>query len=362
MSTAIPETMKAVRAVAPHDYRLEQIEVPRPGHGEIIVKVLGCGVCASDVKAYKGAGMYWGDEFNTAWLKAPVTPGHEFFGEVVAIGEDGAEKHGVALGDWVVAEQIIPCETCRYCKRGQYWMCQEHNMFGFQKVVAEGAMAEYVKFPKNAIVHQLPKTFTIEQGSMIEPLACAIHAVQRAKIELDDTVVIAGAGPLGLFMVQIAKLKTPKKLVVLDMKPQRLELCRKYGADVLINPADVDAEKAVLELTGGYGCDVYIESTGHPNGVVQGLKMIRKLGRFVEFSVFGQPTTADWSVIGDKKELDILGSHISPYTYPIAIDLLQRGLVNVDDIVTHSFGLEEYEKAIDMAARGEEAVKVLLKP
>ncbi|WP_126426168.1 alcohol dehydrogenase catalytic domain-containing protein [Brevibacillus marinus] len=358
----LPSSMKAIVAYGPHDYRLEERPTPKPGWGEVIVKVLACGVCASDIKAFKGAGMYWGDEFNQAWMKAPVTPGHEFFGEVVALGEGAAEKHGVQLGDWVIAEQLIPCETCRYCKRGEYWMCQVHNMFGFQKEVAEGGMAEYMRFPQNAIVHKIPRTLTLEQAAIIEPLACAIHAVQRAKIELDDTVVIAGAGPLGLFMVQVAHLKTPKNLVVLDMKDERLELSRKYGADTLINPAKEDAVEKVLQLTDGYGCDVYIETTGHPSGVTQGLKMIRKLGRFVEFSVFGQPTTADWSVIGDKKELDVLGSHISPYTYPIAINLLERGLVKVDDIVTHSFSLDEYQKAFEVAAKGDSSIKVLLKP
>ncbi|WP_019121203.1 erythritol/L-threitol dehydrogenase [Brevibacillus massiliensis] len=358
----LPKTMKRLVAHAPHDYRLEEAPVPQPGYGEVIVKVLACGVCASDIKAFKGAGMYWGDEFNQAWLKAPVTPGHEFFGEVVALGEGAAEKHQVQPGDWVIAEQLIPCEKCRYCKRGEYWMCQVHNMFGFQKDVAEGGMAEYMRFPKNAIVHKIPPSFTVEQAAVIEPLACAIHAVQRAKIEFEDTVVIAGAGPLGLFMIQLAHLKTPKNLVVLDMKDERLELSRKFGANVVINPSKEDALERVLELTDGYGCDVYIETTGHPVGVTQGLQMIRKLGRFVEFSVFGQPTTADWSVIGDKKELDVLGSHISPYTYPIAISLLERGLVTVDDIVTHTYPLDDFASAFDTAAKGDGSIKVLLKP
>lgn len=354
--------MKAVVAYGPHDYRVEERAVPKAGKDEIIVKVQACGVCASDIKCFKGAGMYWGDEFNPQWVKAPVIPGHEFFGEVVELGEGAREKHKVEIGDWVIAEQILPCEKCLYCKRGQYWMCEVHDMFGFQKDIADGGMAEYMKYPSNAIVHKIPKTLTVEQASMIEPLACAIHTVQRGKIELDDTVVIAGAGPLGLFMTQIAHLKTPKKLIVLDMKNNRLVLSKKYGADIVINPTEHDAVDEVLKLTDGYGCDVYIETSGHPSAVTQGLKMIRKLGRFVEFSVFGEPTTADWSVIGDRKELDVLGAHISPYTYPIAIDLLERGLVNVDDIVTHSYSLENFKDAFDLSAKGNEAVKVILKP
>lgn len=356
------QTMKAIVAHAPHDYRLEERPIPKAGKEEVVVRVLGCGICASDIKCFKGAGMYWGDEYNPQWIQAPVIPGHEFFGEVVELGDGAAEKFGLAVGDWAIAEQILPCDKCRYCKRGQYWMCEVHNMYGFQKDIAEGGMAEYMKYTSNSRIHRIPKTISIEAASMIEPLACAIHTVQRGRIELDDTVVIAGAGPIGLFMVQVAHLKTPKKLIVLDMKNERLELAKKFGADIVINPGEEDAIQRVLDETDGYGCDVYIEATGHPSAVTQGLKMIRKLGRFVEFSVFGEPTTADWSVIGDRKELDLYGAHISPYTYPIAIDLLERGLVEADSIVTHQYPLSEFEAAFQVSAKGEGSIKVLLKP
>jgi len=141
--------------------------------------------------------------------------------------------------------------------------------------------------------------------------------VNRGDLQLDDVVVIAGAGPLGLMMVQVARLKTPKKLVVIDLLEERLELARQYGADVTINPKQENALEVIKSLTGGYGCDVYIEATGAPVAVNQGLELIRKLGRFVEFSVFGADTTADWSVIGDRKELDVRGAHLGPYCYPI---------------------------------------------
>lgn len=362
MSVQLPKMMKAIVAHAPNDTRFEMKEVPRARQGEVIVKIVACGICGSDIKALHGAGMYWGDEFNPQWVQAPVTSGHEFFGEVVELGEGAAERTGLEIGDYAIAEQILPCWDCMYCKRGQYWMCEVHNMFGFQKDIAEGGMAEYMRYPANAIVHKIPRSFKPEQAAMIEPLACAIHTVQRGKIELDDTVVIAGAGPLGLFMTQIARLKTPKKLIVMDMKPKRLEIAKRYGADIVINPGEVDAVEEVKRLTGGYGCDVYIETSGHPSSVTQGLNMIRKLGRFVEFSVFGAPATADWSIIGDRKELDIYGAHISPYTYPIAIDLLERGLVNVDEIVTSSYSLEQYKEAFEMSEKGLDSIKVILKP
>jgi erythritol/L-threitol dehydrogenase len=201
----------------------------------------------------------------------------------------------------------------------------------------------------------------LEDAAIIEPLACAIHAVTRGDIQLDDVVVIAGAGPIGLMMVQVAKLKTPRKLIVVDMVKARLDLARRYGADVVINPKNDDAISIVKSLTGGYGCDVYIEATGSPSGAVQGLDLIRKLGRFVEFSVFGHDTTVDWSIIGDRKELDIRGAHLGPYCYPIAIDLLHRGLVTSKGIVTHDFPLERWDEAIAVA-NSLDSIKVLMKP
>ncbi|MBV8620226.1 MAG: zinc-binding dehydrogenase, partial [Curvibacter sp.] len=141
----------------------------------------------------------------------------------------------------------------------------------------------------------------------------------------------------------------------------RLRLAREAGADVVINPGLEDAEGRVRSLTQGYGCDVYIETTGVPQGVIQGLKLIRKLGRFVEFSVFGDTTDVDWSIIGDRKELDVRGAHLGPYCYPIAIDLLERGLVRPDGIVTHRFTLEHWEQAFALA-NSLDSIKVLLTP
>lgn len=355
----LPETMTAVVAYGPKDYRVEEVPVPKPGKEEVIIKVEACGICGSDLKAYHGADMYWAGE--NPWMKAPVIPGHEFYGTVVELGEGAAEKHGIKIGDRVTTDQINPCGKCRFCTTGKYWMCQVHNMYGFQKEIAEGAMAEYMRFSSNSKIYKIPDGVTSDEASLIEPMACAIHAVQRATIEFEDTVVLAGAGTLGLCMVQLIKLKTPKKLIVLDPNEFRLEKAKQLGADLVINPVKEDAQKIVKELTDGYGCDVYIEATGSPIGVTQGLEMVRRLGRFVQFSVFGEETTTDWSVIGDKKELDLRGSHLGPYTYPIAIDLFERNLLTAEGIVTHTFSLKDFPEALAMA-KHPSAIKVLLKP
>ncbi|KAF3996288.1 alcohol dehydrogenase catalytic domain-containing protein [Glaciimonas immobilis] len=353
--------MQAVVCHGANDYRLEKIKRPVAGRHELVIKIAACGICASDCKCHSGAAMFWGGEGIPAWVKPPVVPGHEFFGYVVEAGDGAKEHFGVKLGDRIIAEQIVPCEKCRYCKSGKYWMCEVHHIFGFQREVADGGMADYMRIPPTAIVHQIPASLSLNDAAIIEPMACAIHTVNRAEIQLDDVVVIAGAGPLGLMMVQVARLKTPKKLVVIDLVPERRKAARQMGADVVINPIDEDAKAIIDLLTDGYGCDVYIETTGVPAGVTQGLQLIRKLGRFVEFSVFGKETSADWSIIGDRKELDVRGAHLGPYCYPVAINLFERGLLTSTGIVTHEFPLDDWEKAFALA-NSFDSIKVLLKP
>lgn len=353
--------MHAVVCHGPRDYRLEKVSRPSAGPNELVIRIAACGICASDCKCHSGAAMFWGGDGRPAWVKAPVIPGHEFFGHVVEAGPGAAARFGVALGDRVIAEQIVPCDTCRYCTSGKYHMCEVHNIFGFQREVADGGMAQYMRIPATARVHRIPESLSLPDAAMIEPMACAVHTVNRADIQLDDVVVIAGAGPLGLGMVQVARLKTPRRLVVIDPVPRRLGLARAFGADVVIDPSREDARAVIDGLTAGYGCDVYIETTGAPVGVTQGLELIRKLGRFVEFSVFGSETSVDWSIIGDRKELDVRGAHLGPYCYPIVIDLMSRGLLTSRGIVTHDFPLADWERAFALA-NSLDSIKVLLKP
>jgi threonine dehydrogenase-like Zn-dependent dehydrogenase len=357
----LPETMRAVVAYAPGDYRFETVPVPRAGADEIIVKVEACGICAGDIKAYVGAESFWGGAGQPPYIKAPMIPGHEFLGHVVEMGENVAKKGSVKLGDRLISEQIVPCWDCRFCKSGQYWMCEKHDVYGFQNNV-NGGFAEYMRYPKEGINHQVPQDLPIEKAILIEPYACSAWCVKRANIQWDDVVVLAGAGTLGLGMVGAAKLHSPKKLVVMDTKPDRLELAKKFGADLVLNPLNDDVVKIVKEMTNGYGCDIFIEATGHPNAVVQGLQMIRKLGRFVEFSVFSHDVTVDWSIISDRKQLDILGVHLAPYCYPFVIDAIGDGRLPTEGVVTHRLPLEEYEKGIAMMKKGDKSLKILLEP
>ena len=357
----LPRTMAAVICHGPEDYRYEEWPTPEPGPGEVVLKVDTVGICASDLKCFLGAPLFWGTGDKPGYCQAPVIPGHEFVGRVVALGEGAGAKYGLKLGDLAVSEQIVPCWKCRFCQRGQYWMCPNGDVYGFRQR-AFGAMAQYVRLPADAINFRVPDSMPAAYAAFIEPLGCSIHAVQRGHIELDDVVVIAGAGPLGLGMVAAARLKNPRVLAVIDLNDHRLEIARKCGADLTLNPSRVDVVDEVLKLTDGYGCDVYIEATGHPAAVRQGLDMIRRLGTFVEFSVIREPVTVDWTIIGDLKELTIHGSHLSPYCYPIAIDMLAKGLLPMEDIITHRLPLASFEQGIELVHRGTESIKVTLEP
>ena len=360
-AVALPSTMKAVVCHGVRDYRLEEVATPEAGPEEVVVKVQDCGICASDVKCFTGAPLFWGDEHRPPYVDGPVIPGHEFVGEVVALGAGAGAKHGVALGDRVLAEQIVPCEECRYCREGLYWLCVEAHIFGFKKA-CHGAMAEYIKFPAKARVYPVPESISAEHAALIEPLACALHAVERGAIKLGDVVVQVGCGTLGLCMVAAERLKNPGLVIALDLIDSRLELAKQFGADLTFNANEVDVVQRIRDLTDGYGCDVLIEATGNHEAITPALHMIRKAGTFVEFSVMRESSLADWTIIGDGKELNIHGAHLGPYAFPTAIEYIERGLIRIEPIVTHHFPLEEFEKGFEAVEHPEDSIKVLLKP
>lgn len=360
-NSTLTRKMNAVVCHGPLDYSLETVPTPRIREDEVLLQVDAVGICASDLKCYLGAPMFWGTTEKPGFCQAPIVPGHEFSGTVVDMGPVAKRVQPFEVGDQVVSEQIVPCRNCRYCQRGQYWMCQVHDIYGFRRNTP-GAMAQYVRLPGNALNYKVPAGLPSTWAAFVEPLACGIHAVQRAEIELSHTVVIAGVGPLGLSMVAAARLKNPEKLIVLDLNENRLELAKACGADIVLNVGKIDVVAEVLNLTDGYGCDVYIEATGQPKAVPQGLEMICKLGTFVEFSVMRELVTVDWTVIGDGKSLNIHGAHLSPNTYPVAIRMLEQRLLPMDRIVTHELPLADFQKGFDMVANGSDSVKVTLLP
>ncbi|GAA0731299.1 alcohol dehydrogenase catalytic domain-containing protein [Dactylosporangium roseum] len=357
----IPQRMRAVVSYGPEDYRLTDLPVPRPGPGEALLRVAAVGICASDLKCYHGAAKFWGDESRPAWAETEVVPGHEFVGDIVALDDEARARWGVDVGDRVVAEQILPCGQCRYCERGQYWMCAVHDIFGFKRA-AMGAMAEYVLLPARSLVHPISASVPPAHAAFAEPLSCALHAVERAGITFDDVVVVAGCGPIGLGMVAGAAAKNPAKVIALDMADDKLALARACGADLTLNINRDDVVGTVRELTGGYGADVYLEGTGHPSAVLQGLNLLRKLGTYVEYSVFGSDVTVDWSIISDDKELDVRGAHLGPHCWPAAIRMIESGRLPLERICTHQLPLDRFQEGLDLVADGSASIKVSLLP
>jgi len=327
--------------------------------GEAVIRVEAVGICASDVKCFQGAPMFWGDASRPAYCEPPVVPGHEFVGRIVDIGNEAASRWRVEAGDRVVVEQIVPCGECRYCLRGYHWLCRRHDIFGFHQKT-QGAMAEYMLLPERSRLHRIAGHLPAAHAAFAEPLSCSLHAVERAEVGFDDVVVVAGVGPIGLGMVAGARQRNPRCLVAVDQDPSRLELAKSCGADVALDIRDGDPVAKVSELTEGYGCDVYFEATGSPSGVVQGLKMLRKLGRFVEYSVMREPVSVDWTIIGDTKELDIRGAHLGAYCWPTAIRMIESGLLPIDRIISHQLPIEEFATGLRLVADARKSVKVSL--
>jgi len=349
------DRMNAVVVRGGERFRCERIKKPEAGPGDIVIRVDAAGICAADRKIYSG---------NHPWqLPDPYIPGHEYVGAVVEMGEGAAESTGVSLGDRITAEVIIPCRTCPasggacwFCQRGLYHLCDRPG-------VCVGAWAEFLRIPCGAIVHRVPAHLPAEEAALIEPLSCSIHGVQLADIGLDDAVVIAGLGAIGMGMLQVARLKTPRLLISLDLDTGLLRIAQELGADHVFNPARDDVGAEIQALTEGRGCDIYIEASGSPRSVQTGLDALRKAGRLVIFGVYGQEATVDFNLVSEFKELEIVGGHLSPHTYPLAIRTLAEGLVNAKAMVTHVYPLAEFEKAIIVKNQpGATSIKTVLIP
>lgn len=352
------EKMKALIQYGPMDNRYEDVDIPNIGHSEILLKVKGCGICAGDIKAYHGGIRIWGTNEKNRYIEAPVIGGHEFFGEVAQVGENVTEYK---IGDLLTAEQIVPCNLCSYCREGKYWMCTRSAVYGF-KQYANGGFAEYIKLHKNSILHRIPNDFTDEQAVLIEPLACGMHAVELAEIRHSDIVVISGLGAIGTAMVNMAKLYLPRLVIGLDIMENRLEIGKRYGADYVWNPVKSNIKRELEKLTDKGGCNVYIEASGSPGSVNQGIDLLCNHGRYVQMGVFAKEVTTDWNVIGDGKELTIKGSHLSAMTYDSVIKGIRQGLLHTDGLITHKYRLKDWKEAFETAQKDPYAMKVMLIP
>lgn len=336
------EKMRAVVVHGGDTFAYEEVERPTAGPGEIIVKIEAAGICAADRKIYTK---------NHPWqLPDPYFPGHEYVGRVIELGAGAGDRTGLAPGDLAIAEIPVPCRQCWFCRRGLYTHCDNPS-------VCVGSWAETMRFPAGAIVHKVPPDFLPEQGAVIEPLACSVHAVNLARIQLEDAVVVSGLGAIGMGILQVARLKTPRLLIGLDINEGLLEIAARLGADYVFNPARSDIPAELRALTEGRGPDIYIEASGSVAALSTGLETLRKAGRLVVFGVYGRPASVDFNLVSEFKELEILGGHVSPNTYPLAIKYLHEGRVDWRVMVTHTFPLARFEEALKVKD-GSDAVSI----
>lgn len=341
------------------DYVYTTVPTPRAKGAELLIEVEACGVCAGDIKCYEGGFRFWGGEGNPPYCEPPFIPGHELLGRVVEVGPD--YRGELRLHDRVTSEQIVPCGQCRYCREGKYWLCDPHNVYGFKHFLA-GGFAQYVLLPENARNYRVPEDMPLERAILIEPYACSLHAIDRAKIGPNDVVVIAGAGTLGLGMIAAAARLAPRALISIEPVAWLREKALELGATQAMGAwTGAGVEPSIAALTEGCGCDVYIEASGHVAAISQGLQLIKKGGRFVEFSVFAGPASVDWSILGDAKELDLYGVSLSPHCFERVIEGMVNGSLKTDGVVTHRLPLPEFREAFALSKR-REALKTILIP
>ncbi len=346
--------MRAVRCLGfGWQHRLVRDQpVPTPGPGEVLVRVDLAGVCAADRAMHDGTGPWT--------LAFPFTPGHEFTATVAALGEGAGELHGLEEGDRTVAELNVSYGMDYFRQRGLYHLTDNMDVLGATR---DGAWAEYMLYPAQTVVHKVPAGLSEGAACYTEPLANAIHGVERAGIQFQDVVVVFGAGPIGMGMLQAARLKTPRKLILVNPGEAKRTAGLRLGADLAFHPDAPELASAIGDFTDGRGADVCLEASGRTSAFVRAMELVRKRGTLVVFGVYKKPVEVDLNVFGEFKELNVFGGHLAPFTYGTALDLMARGLIDGDACVTHRFPLEQFEQAMTRRPEaGELQIKVVLDP
>ncbi len=322
-------------------------EPTKPSPDEVIIRVKRVSICGSDVHIYN-----W-DSWASSRIKPPRIIGHEFAGEIV---EKGESVKGLEVGDYVAAESHIYCGHCYQCRTGRAHICENLKILG---VDTDGAFAEYVKVPAR-ILWKVSREIDPEYASVMEPFGNAIHTVSSVNL-LGKTVLITGSGPIGAMAVQLSKINGASLVVVSEIKPYRMELARKNGADVVINPLEEDLVGKVKDLTGGDGVDVFFEMSGNPEALRQGLEALTPGGTAAILGVFSKPVTFDINdliVFKSATVVGITGRKIFE-TWRIADQLLKSKRFDMSKIVTHVLKFDEWEKGFELMRNGESGKIVL---
>jgi L-iditol 2-dehydrogenase len=340
--------MKVAMFYGPGDVRLEEKDIPEIKDTEVLVRIRAALTCGTDVKTYRRGHT----------LLPPPSPfGHEYAGDVVAVGE---KVETVAEGMRVVAANSAPCGHCFYCKRGRESLCE--NLF-----FVWGAFAEYIVVPERIVKKNLlivPDHVTYEEAALTEPLACVIHGVEESTICMGDTVVINGAGPIGLFFTALVKQKGAR-VIQADLVDERLSVAETLGADHIINAQE--GEEATIQkvkaLTEGRGADIAIEAVGYPKIWETTIKMTRKGGTATLFGGCEKNTTitVDTSLL-HYNEITMKGVfHHTPRYIRTALNLISWGTLDTDVFITEKMPLSRIDEALQKVL-AQKGVKIALIP
>ena len=352
------EKMHAIVEYDAKDFRYEEVDKPVPGPGDVLLKIEAAGVCGSDRHRYFG-GDPWTEKARAGkkdWKRPINIAGHEYGGTVVEMGEGAAEATGLKIGDLVTAEIHFPCRKCYYCLNGLYYLCTRPHW-------VTRAFAEYMNCPKGAILWKIPESISAKEAALIEPLACGSHGVKRARIGPHDTVVVGGLGPIGMSMLQSARLNHPYRLIGLDLDDNLCKVALELGADYALNPKTADVNKAIREMTDGLGCSVYLEASGSNASLETAFRVLRKQGRLMVFGVYHNKASLDFTEVGEFKELEIIGGHLGAWEYPVVIQRLERGLLDAKKMITDVFLMEQFKEAFELKSKPDHSsIKTLLIP
>ena len=342
--------MKAAMLYGVKDLRIEDVEIPKVGLGEVLVKVKAATTCGTDLKIFRRG-------YVEKVIKLPTVFGHEWAGEVVEVGE-GLEwpKKGMRIR----AGNSAPCLHCTMCQKGKYNLCE--NMIWLW-----GAYAEYIKVPARMVLvnmQEIPQHVSYEEAAITEPLACVLHGAEEANIKPGDTVTIIGAGPIGLLHLLTAKKFGAGRVISIDLVEDRLNFAERLGADETVNAGKEDVVERVRELTSGYGSDVVIEAIGLPSTWEQALKLVRKGGTVLEFG--GCPPGTEIKVNTEKLhygELTVRGSfHATPLHFRKALNLIASRTIDVRPLITRKMRLENIREAFDILMTSKKEIKIAIIP
>jgi len=339
--------MKALVYSAPGEFKVD--DLPKPGikDDEVLLKVLACGVCKTDLHIHEGQFI----------AEFPLTPGHEFIGEVVEIGKSSL---GFQKGDIVVADNTVLCGHCYWCRRDKPLYCENFYSLG---CTGPGGFAEYVAVKAEKVFSwsKLPP----EQGTMVEPTACAVHGTDVIDVQPGDKILLFGAGPTGLILAQLLKHAGASKLVVAAPSESKLELASRLGADDTVQIDKSNASKHTRRLQEGYpdGFDIVVDATGVPSVTEQMPQFAAFGAKLVVYGVCGekdQISISPYEIF--RKELKLIGSFAQTHCFGRAIDFIENGIISVEPLITASFRLDQWQQAMDVvAAGGNKCIKAIIK-